>query len=181
MVIRQANVFLAPRAPTAVLLTSLAILAGGPASAAAPALIDVDGPQLLKRVRAGDAKLTVVNVWATWCEPCKEEFPELLRVAKAYEKKGVRLWFVSTDFGEARTAAVAFLKAQGAPLPSFVMAGKDEAFINTLSPKWVGTLPATFIFDQTGRRLRFVQGKIEGKQLEKDLDDLLTDVQKQSR
>lgn len=136
-------------------------------------LIEVDGPALRRVIRKTDARITVVNVWATWCEPCKEEFPDLVAVAKAYAPRGVRLLFVSTDFGDARPEAVKFLKAQGAKLPSYVQTGKDEPFIEALSPDWVGTLPSTFIFDAHGERKGFFQGKVERAALEEALDRLL--------
>ena len=142
-------------------------------------LISVDGPQLLAKVRDGQAKLTVVNVWATWCDPCLEEFPHFVAVDRAYKSKGVRVLFVSTDFGEDVAAAVEFLKKVGAPLPSYLKEGKDEAFIEALSPKWVGTLPATVVFDRAGRRLRFFQGKVDRATLEKTLDELLAADQPQ--
>ena len=46
-------------------------------------MIDVNADSLLKIIREIDANVKVVNVWATWCQPCREEFPDLLR---AYEK-----------------------------------------------------------------------------------------------
>ncbi len=136
-------------------------------------LVAVDGPGLLKHVRDGGARLTVVNVWATWCRPCLEEFPDFLAVGRAYREKGVRVVFVTTDFGDDKAKAVRFLKDQGAPLPSFIKAGKDEAFIESLSPTWVGTLPATFIFDGAGRRVAFFQGRLERDELQDTLDKLL--------
>ena len=138
-----------------------------------PALIDIDGPTLIRTIRERGDRLTVVNVWATWCRPCLEEFPELLFVGRAYRNKGVRLVFVTTDFGEAKADAIRFLKKQGAPLPSYIKAGKDEAFIDSLSPDWVGTLPATFIFDNRGQRVGFFQGKLDRTKLEAELDRLL--------
>ena len=138
-----------------------------------PELIDIDGPALLRVVRNRPGRLTVVNVWATWCRPCLEEFPDLVAVDRAYRDKGVRVLFVSTDFGDAKADALRFLKKQGAPLPSYVQTGKDEAFINAMNPKWVGTLPATIIFDNKGERVGFFQGKLGRKKLESTLNRLL--------
>ena len=154
-------------------LTVAVAMLTGCESSSSRELIDIDGPGLLRMIRSGAGPLTVINVWATWCGPCKEEFPDLLAVARAYKSKGVRLAFVSTDFGPDRAAAVEFLKAQGAPLPSYIKAGKDEAFIEALDPRWVGTLPATVIFDNTGRRVKFFQGKLDKSTLERTLDALL--------
>ncbi|MEM7678900.1 MAG: TlpA disulfide reductase family protein [Myxococcota bacterium] len=147
--------------------------AAAPPSGTPAALVDVDAEGLLERVRDGKAPLTVVNVWATWCAPCKEEFPDFIEVERAYRARGVRVWFVSTDFGEDRAKAVEFLRKTGARLPSFIKTGKDEPFIEALSPKWVGTLPATVIFDRSGRRLRFFQGRLKRSVLEQTLDSLL--------
>lgn len=46
-----------------------------------------------------DEQLTLLNLWATWCGPCQEEFPELEQIHRDYEAKGLRVLAVSVDMG----------------------------------------------------------------------------------
>ena len=45
-------------------------------------------------------QLTLLNLWATWCGPCQEEFPELEQLHRDYEAKGLRVLAVSVDMGD---------------------------------------------------------------------------------
>ena len=47
-----------------------------------------------------DQQLTLLNLWATWCGPCQEEFPELEKLHRDYEGKGLRVLAVSVDLGK---------------------------------------------------------------------------------
>ena len=136
-------------------------------------LLPIDGPGVRALAEGGEARATVVNLWATWCAPCKEEFPELIRVGRSYAERDVRLHFVSLDFPSEREAAMAFLTAQRAPSPSYLRTGKDDAFINAVNPRWSGSLPATIVFDGEGRIRYFYEGKITEDRLSEALDQVL--------
>ncbi len=126
---------------------------------AAP-IIPVTAHELLNRVRDGKARVTVVNLWATFCQPCVEEFPDLVRLEKAYRDQGVRVFFVSVDFDSELPAVRRFLQRQGVTYPTFLKAQDDDnAFITALHPDWSGALPATFIYDAQGRLRHFHEGK----------------------
>jgi len=63
-------------------------------------------PTFAVRTLAGDSasvgpdqQLTLLNLWATWCGPCQEEFPELEQLHRDYEAKGLRVLAVSVDMG----------------------------------------------------------------------------------
>lgn len=137
-----------------------------------PALVDVSGVDVIRAVKRAEEPLVLVNVWATWCGPCVEEMPMLIDVAKALEGK-VRLVLVSTDFSTQRDEAEALLRRLDAPLPGYFKRQKDQPFIEALHPDWNGTIPATFIFDNDGVRLRFMQGKLTKLQLMAELKALL--------
>jgi thiol-disulfide isomerase/thioredoxin len=110
------------------------------------------------------AGATLVNVWATWCAPCREEFPDLLEVARAYRERGLRLALVSADFDSA--AAHAFLADRGVDFATFLKSGDDMAFIDGLDPRWTGALPATFVYDARGRLVAFWEGRADRTRFE---------------
>ena len=123
---------------------------------------------------ASGGKATLVNVWASWCEPCREEFPELVRLARTYEDEGLRVVFVSADFTEALPDARKFLAAQGVDWPTWYKTGSDQAFIDALSPKWTGALPGTFIYDAQGKLRDSWEGKADYAKLDATVRPLLS-------
>lgn len=126
-----------------ILLTATAMVACGPKEPAATAVT----PQELKaRIKSSKAPLTLVHVWATWCDPCREEFPELIKVQEQFEKQGLELILVSADDPAEAELVEAFLSDQNCPVSSLISTELSEHFIETLSPNWAGSLPASFFY-----------------------------------
>ena len=142
-------------------------------AAAAPSIEPADAPAVLAAVRAPGAKAVVLNVWATWCEPCREEFPDLVRLGHEYAGRGVRLVLVSGDFDSEKPAVTKFLADQGVDFASYIKSGDDMPFINGLNPKWTGALPATFVYDGQGRLRDFWEGKASYAKMEARLRRVL--------
>lgn len=120
----------------------------------------VSGPQLLARIRASGSKATLVNAWASWCGPCRREFPFLTGLRKELQADGIDLVFVSVDEFESRADALAFAKEHGQPTPVVLAERPLGPFKKSLNPAWPGMLPATFLFDHTGRLRYFWGGPI---------------------
>jgi thiol-disulfide isomerase/thioredoxin len=127
-----------------------------PADGSAPpayAFVDAAG----RKVTLADfkGKVVVMNVWATWCAPCKVEMPTLAKLAKAYEGKPVAVLAVSIDKPEAADQAKAFL-AQQAPLAFY---NDPEAKLPwALKPPASG-MPTTIILGKDGLE----RGRISGE------------------
>jgi thiol-disulfide isomerase/thioredoxin len=114
-------------------------------------LIDEAGFGNLVSNRKG--KILLINVWATWCAPCREEFPDLVKIANEYHTRNVEVVGISADFPDEIDAKVKpFLKSQHATFQNYIKNFEDdEAFINSVNPKWSGALPATFVYDVDGK------------------------------
>jgi thiol-disulfide isomerase/thioredoxin len=117
---------------------------------------------ILAEARASRAPAVLVNVWATWCDPCREELPDLLRVYRAHRAAGLRLVLISADDPDASAQVAAVLSAATARAgvghaldgTSYLKQDDDMKLIDGLDPRWSGALPATFLFDAGGRRVR---------------------------
>jgi peroxiredoxin len=110
-------------------------------------------PAYAARALAGDslsfggskAEVTLLNVWATWCASCREEFAELERLRVAHEVRGLRVVAVSVDQGGDEKVR-RFVDAQGTRFP---VAHDREARISGLYG--VVGLPATYLIGRDGR------------------------------
>jgi thiol-disulfide isomerase/thioredoxin len=127
--------------------------------------------EILQTVRNSKAAVKVVNIWATWCIPCVEEFPYFVKLAQTLGSDKVAVFFVSADFDDDVESVRAFLAQQGATF-SFLKQGPDDAFVRAFSPQWTGALPATFLFDAAGNLRDFWEGKITYEELVKRVQAL---------
>lgn len=109
----------------------------------------------------------LVNVWATWCQPCVEEFPDLMEVANKYNKEGLELILVTADFKDRIKKALTFLAKQGVTGTSYRLDGDENAFVNGMNPDWSGALPATFVYNRDGNLADFWEGKADKARFEK--------------
>ncbi|NGP76743.1 TlpA family protein disulfide reductase [Balneolaceae bacterium YR4-1] len=115
-----------------------------------PLLKDVTAEELRGILQSfeGD-KAVLVNVWATWCAPCIEEFPEIVKVQRKYEDS-LRVIFISADFPDSRDLALQFLREQGVDWTTYFKTGSDQEFIEALSSEWTGALPFSKIINKEG-------------------------------
>jgi thiol-disulfide isomerase/thioredoxin len=140
----------------------------------------VDEEALEKVIAKQRGKVLLLNVWATWCEPCVREFPVLVRLHRKYAKQGLEVISVTVDSPETvRTAVRPFLARQRPGFPVFIKKTEDdEKFINRLDPEWSGAIPATFIYDRQGKK-RFTHiGEPDVTVLESELKQLLAEPAK---
>jgi thiol-disulfide isomerase/thioredoxin len=147
---------------------------------APPKVSEIDEAALksLLGAGAGRARPLLVNFWATWCVPCREEFPDLLKIREQYPDDKLDFVLVSLDDPSDIAKAVPdFLVEQRATaLPSYLLRASDEsAAINLVDPDWGGELPATFLYDRAGRVVFNHKGRIKPGELRAALDAALKD------
>ena len=100
-------------------------------------------------------RVAVVNVWANWCAPCKEEIPSLARLQTAYAGKPVAVVAVSVGKGDDEVAGAAFL-ARNPPLTFYTE--PTYALTYAFQPAIDG-MPTTVIYDRKGvERARLAGG-----------------------
>lgn len=160
---------------------TIAATACGPAAVPVPRPVDsssqvrqVTGPQLRAELAGRDADVVLLNVWATWCVTCREEFPDLLRLRRAYKQRGVAVEFLSGDFPSQLANVTAFLRELDVDFPTFIKVGKDMELIEALHPDWSGALPATFLFARGGPIVQWWEGAASYEQFAAAVDSALT-------
>ena len=117
----------------------------------------IDDVWLKNKIKNRNGKILFINVWATWCEPCVKEFPDLVKIYNANKDSTFEFLSVSVNLPSEIDAKVKpFLKEQSANFPVVIIDEKrSEQIINLINPDWDGTIPATAIFDEKGNRKEF--------------------------
>lgn len=133
-----------------------------------PVTIDPADAAGVARLRANaTSKFRLINVWATWCAPCVEEFPSLVALSRQFDMRDFELVTVSLDEPKQEAKAQAFLQKQGAGLTKrrqdsvnkegrktnhylFTGAGQDE-LVAALDQDWPGPLPHTVLVAPGGK------------------------------
>ena len=127
--------------------------APGRAERAAPAVVEVESADaIVEAVRDVEADIVLVNFWATWCGPCRVEFPDLVRY-DAENDEGVEVRFVSVDLKPDSPLVQQFLDDHAVEDPSFLYTGPGE-LIGQFDEVVAGQLPVTLVFDGDGKLLK---------------------------
>lgn len=140
----------------------------------APRLTPLDEDVYRRILEERRQQVVLVNFWATWCTPCREEMPHLAALERQHRARGFLLLTVSADEPEQEAEAFRFLKGQGVRFPAYLKRVKnDDRFITFVDGEWSGALPALFLYDRSGRKAASFIGETEMKDLEAAIEKLL--------
>jgi thiol-disulfide isomerase/thioredoxin len=111
-------------------------------------------------------KVVLVNLWATWCPPCREEMPALQAFYEKYQSKGFIL--IAIDQGETSQQVIPFVNEFGLTFPVWLDVGNEAGRIfKTMN------LPSSYVIDRNGQvRLMWIGG-ISKRNLEKFVPDII--------
>ena len=137
--------------------------------------IDLDGLKKIVQRDPKDTRPLLINFWATWCDGCREEFPELVKIDNDYRGKGLNFVAITLDDAtDLHTKVEPFLKEMKAGMPVVLLDLSDpEPAIKLVDPAWGGDLPATFLYDQNGKIVFKHFGKIKPDELRAAIDKSL--------
>jgi thiol-disulfide isomerase/thioredoxin len=160
----------------AALGATLAAGCGASPSEPAAALAPLDGAGFRELVQTSRGRPLVVNFWATWCEPCREELPALQQLHEARGEQ-VQVVAVSVDSPDQAERVRRFLGERRLSFPQYIRSdADDETFIAAVDPEWSGAIPATFLYDGRGARARRLIGQQTLESLESALEPLLAEA-----
>jgi len=172
------SLFLSPPAPVTFAQRKTAHNRRKPVARPAPArAINADELKVLLK-RDGNRPL-LVNWWATWCNPCREEFPDLVKIDNSYRAKGLDFIAISLDdFADLKTAVPQFLRAMKATMPVYLLNVQDpDPVITFVDGKWGGDLPATFLYNSQGEIVYKHFGRVNTQELRTEIEKLVSSKQ----
>jgi thiol-disulfide isomerase/thioredoxin len=120
-------------------------------------------------------KPLLVTFWATWCEPCRDEFPIINQIARDYASKGLVVLGVDMDDDSAVNLIQHFLDHNKPIFPSVrKKMGHEDAFVNGVDPQWHDEMPANFFYAADGRLLGFMIGGHTRPDFDKIINGILS-------
>uniref|UniRef100_A0A831UJE0 TlpA family protein disulfide reductase n=1 Tax=Geobacter metallireducens TaxID=28232 RepID=A0A831UJE0_GEOME len=144
-------------------LLALLVLAGCSKEPSKPAIQGNPAPDFTLNTLNGEVvklsdlkgQVVVVNFWATWCPPCREEIPSMMRLNAAMAGKPFRMLCISIDDG-GKVAVEEFFRKTGFSLPTLLDADKRAGKLYGITG-----VPETFVIDGNGVILKKVVGAME--------------------
>ena len=149
----------------------------------------VDAAGIAALARNPTNRLRVINLWATWCVPCVEEFPGLVAISRRLETRDFDLITVSVDDPKDRDKALRFLERMHAAVPvgarasvekqgrrtnNFIYTGPGgDALAQALDPKWPGGYPYTVVIAPGGEIVDRYSGGLDVADFQSKLIDRL--------
>jgi len=143
------------------------------ATLADPQLIDAQG--YLKLVQQYRGKPLLVTFWATWCEPCRDEYPMLNELAKQYASQGLKVVGVNLDDEGDLIMMRRFIARYKPVFPNYrKKPGEEGPFRDAVLPGWNGSLPASFFYAKDGRQVGQFIGERKREEYEGAIRSLLS-------
>jgi thiol-disulfide isomerase/thioredoxin len=117
----------------------------------------------VKKLAANDGKkLRLINVWATWCQPCVAELPELVTMNRMYRGRPFEMITISMDEMDRKDKAVEKLKELKIAAQNYIFADEDkDKLVNALDPQWEGPVPFTVLIAPGGKVVYRKTGPID--------------------
>jgi peroxiredoxin len=123
------------------------------------------------KLSAHRGKVVLLNVFATWCPPCRQETPGLVRLSKEFAGKGVSVVGVSMDEGGAGVVEQ-FVKEYNITYPVLLPPASDPLTAG------IQAIPVTFLIDRQGRLAKHYVGAVEQSTFARDIEEVLKENDK---
>lgn len=127
-----------------------------------PEVLAVNTAQLGGLVEKTLGKVTVVNLWATWCGPCVQEMPDLVKFYNEMDRTAIALISVSLNSeADIKDEIPKFQHAHQVPFPIYVLNETNpDGLLTALRGRFKGGIPTTFFYDKSGKLAKIVEGAI---------------------
>ena len=110
--------------------------------------------ELKAAIAAQQGKVVLINVWATWCPPCRAEFPDVVKLDAKYGKAGLVILAVSVDQPADLGKVKQFIKEHKARFAVFTSKTDDlGSYLKAVDPDFGGAIPVTYVLGKDGKRV----------------------------
>jgi thiol-disulfide isomerase/thioredoxin len=155
-----------------------------------PVILETISAENVKELRQNKTKkYRLINVWASYCGPCVNEFPELVKTARKFALRSFELVTISLDDVNAKSEVKAFLEKQNVIVPKKILPTLKEekrngnsyiyssvsidALAAELDLSWDGSVPFTMLIEPGGKVLFRQEGEIDGEVLRQKILDVM--------
>lgn len=116
----------------------------------------------------------IVNFWATWCKPCVEELPSLIREMKAHKEDSLQLILVSLDDQETYNGKLKTFIRERNYEGLFLWLDETNAdlFCPVIDSSWSGAIPATLLLNKKRNYRKFVEAKLADESIKQLLNEM---------
>jgi len=123
-------------------------------------------------VKNNSDKLRLINIWATWCGPCVEEYPSFIEMYRMYKSRDFEFVSVSADDPDKYEKVLKFLKSKNSAVKNYLF-GVDNKYklIEAIDPNWQGALPYTILVEPGGKIIYSKQGAVNVTEMKKLIVD----------
>lgn len=126
--------------------------------------VQISSQDIIKAVSQAKGKVVVVNFWASWCPPCRQEIPDLIALRKRIPEDKLLLIGVSIDQDPAMFSS--FANKAGFNYPVYLAkADVPQAFS-------LRSIPRTMVYSPKGEMVKAIEGFVTGAELEKIINKL---------
>jgi cytochrome c biogenesis protein CcmG/thiol:disulfide interchange protein DsbE len=132
-----------------------------------PEIVMPDLANSIWRLSDHRGKVVLVNFWASWCPPCRDETPGFVRLSSEYRGRGLEVAGVSMDDSDVPVRQ--FVKSFRVPYPVLLPAA-DSPLLAA-----IGSLPTTFLVDRHGRIAGHYVGEVSESAIRADVNRLLAE------
>jgi thiol-disulfide isomerase/thioredoxin len=141
-------------------------------AAAQPRLTKVTSRELDRALRPANGRPLLVHVWASWCVPCRAEWPRLAAYLRQVGNKRLDFVTLALDEPSQAGAAARILEESGGVPGRCLLAAAEPAgpVLRSIDAEWDGSLPTTLLFDAAGSVRLAQRGVTRLAALEKEVD-----------
>jgi thiol-disulfide isomerase/thioredoxin len=128
----------------------------------------IDNEGIRRIMKNESKKLRLVNVWATWCGPCVNEFSELVTINRMYRHRDVEVITISSDSPDVKDKVLSLLKEKQASFNNYQFnVDNNDQLIDAVDKEWPGAIPYTLLITPEGKIIHRQMGEIDPLELRK--------------